>query len=98
MALTKQDLEAIERVVASKTLPLLQEMQADFAVVRHDIDRLHDEIRSLREQIQELAVTLDRFVKSMSDYGEEFAILKAELDQVKRVIKERLGIEIAVQK
>lgn len=82
MTLTKKDLEAIEQVVENKTAPILQEMRTDFLLVQNDIREIKNDLAGLREQIQELTTTLDKFVKIMTDYKEEFTLLKAEVDQI----------------
>lgn len=101
MALTKQDLEAIEGVVSKQVAPvdskvnsLRQEIQGELALVRQDIKEVKSDIAALREQIQELTVTLDKFLKQLADMREEFEILKGEMRRVKEVIKEKLGVEI----
>ncbi len=126
MALTKQDLAAIEGVLDKKLeeklgtrllpieknidklharfLPIekdIKEVKDDTAGIvylRQDIEEIKRGIGGLREQIQRLAITLDNFFKMMTDYQEEFAILKGEIDQIKKILKEKLGVEIAIQK
>ncbi|MDO8676926.1 MAG: hypothetical protein Q7K16_04790 [Candidatus Azambacteria bacterium] len=90
MALTKQDLDAIE-VILDKKLSL------NLTPVYEEIHELSNDVKALREQIQQLTITLDKFVKMMSDYKEEFTILKGEVDKIKSFIKEKFGVEIAVQ-
>ncbi|MEK9175221.1 MAG: hypothetical protein AAB795_01360 [Patescibacteria group bacterium] len=41
---------------------------------------------------------MGNFVKMMTDSKEEFIILKAEVDQIKKILKEKLGVEIILQK
>lgn len=101
MALTKQDLEAIGGVIDTKLAPLdgrFGALEGRFVVFEHEIKEVKKDIGGLREQIQQLTTTLDNFVKMMTDYKEEFSILKAEMDQVKKILKEKLGVEVAVQK
>lgn len=120
MALTKQDLKAIEGVldkkldeklevrlspiehkinkISDRFLPIekdIKEVKIDTAYLRQDLEEVKRDIRGLREQIQQLSITLDNFVKMMTDYQEEFTILKGEVDQIKKILKEKLGIEIA---
>lgn len=47
------------------------------------------------ETLRGLTVTLDNFLKQMSDYKEEFIILKSEVDRIKSVLKDKLGVDIA---
>lgn len=55
MALTKQDLEAIEGIVKSSVETIVE---GKLLPVRQDIKELRDDVKALREQIQELTVTL----------------------------------------
>lgn len=66
-------------------------------VFEHRFQKVESEIGELRLEIRRLAVTLDNFVKMMTDYKEEFIILKGEVDQIKRILKQKLGVEIANQ-
>lgn len=91
MALTKQDLKDIGDVIDLR-------LKSGIHPLELKVDLIQKDIVGLREQIQQLTITLDNFVKMMTDYKEEFAILKAKVDQMKRVMKEKFGIEIAVQR
>src|SRR3989344_2431034 len=55
-------------------------------------ENTHREINGLRESIQQLTITLDGFVKQLNDRDEEITIMKAELNKIKFVIKEKLGV------
>ena len=70
---------------------------ADIAEIKFDIKNLEKRIDSFDQKLDKLATTLDNFVKIMTDYKEEFIILKAEVDQIKSVLKEKFGIKIAAQ-
>ena len=61
------------------------------------LGKIEYDISELRAEIRNLAVTLDNFVKMMTDYKEKFIILKGEVDKIKSFIKEKFGVEIAVQ-
>jgi hypothetical protein len=39
-----------------------------------------------------LTKTLDRFLKRLSDIGEEFIFMKVDLNRVKAVLREKLGV------
>lgn len=47
------------------------------------------------EKLDKLITTLDRFLKQLSDFKDEFVILKSEVDRIKNVLKEKLGVDIA---
>lgn len=109
MALTKQDFQVIRGIVSTELdsrfkthiAPVRQDvgdLKIGLVIVERNIEELRNDVRGLREQIQQLTITLDNFVKMMTDYKEEFTILKAEVDQIKRVFKEKFGVEIAAQR
>ena len=86
MPLTKQDLEAIKEVIRT-------EVGSDLVLLKQDVKEIKNDLNGLREQIQQLTISLDKFLKRLTDHEEEFTILKSEMKQVKQVIKEKLGIE-----
>lgn len=86
MSLTKQDLDAIKDLLKT-------EVGSDLVLIKRDIKELKTDFSALREQIQALTITLDKFLKRLTDHEEEFTILKSEMKQVKQILKEKLGIE-----
>ena len=56
-----------------------------------------DEKYAKEKTLRDLTITLDNFLKQLSDYKEEFTLLKGEVDQIKRIIKAKLGVEVAIQ-
>ena len=96
MTLTKQDLDAIGKVVEKQINPIVldvKELKTDMVFVKQEIIEIKHDLSGLREQIQALTITLDKFLKRLTDHEEEFTILKSEMKQVKQVLKEKLGIE-----
>lgn len=91
MTLTKQDLDSIRDVVDSR-------LDLALAPVKQDIHEIKIDLDGLREQIQQLTITIDKLVKMYEDQKEDFIILKKEMDQVKEFIFEKFGVKIAVQR
>ncbi|MBI2023135.1 hypothetical protein HYT01_01040 [Candidatus Giovannonibacteria bacterium] len=96
MSLVKKDVSELksDMVLVKKDVGNLK---VDMALVRQDITEIKQDLNGLREQIQSLTVTLDKFLKRLTDREEEFIILKSEVDKIKSFIKEKFGVEIAVQ-
>ena len=44
------------------------------------------------KSLDELTKTLDKFLKRLSDIEEEFTFMKADLNRVKAVLREKLGV------
>ncbi len=51
------------------------------------------EIR-INQKFDKLTSTLDRFLKRLTDLEDEFEIMKLDLNRMKRVIREKLGVEL----
>lgn len=48
----------------------------------------------LEKKIDNVQTLIDGYVKAQEDFKQEFVIMKQEMKQMKKVIKEKLGIEI----
>jgi HAMP domain-containing protein len=51
------------------------------------------EIR-INQKIDRLTTTLDKFLKRLTDIEDEFEIMKADINRMKKVIREKLGVEL----
>ena len=89
--ITKKELEE----VLDKKLAQYQATILDAVNYQHQETK--KEISELRTSIRELTTTLDNFLKHLTDWEDEFTILKAEVDQMKSVFKEKFGVDILVQ-
>lgn len=56
----------------------------------------NERLTALEKKMMELTTTLDTFLKRMLDQEDEFVIIKAEVAQIKNILKEKLGIEVRV--
>ncbi len=91
-SITKKDLEEVLDKKFS------QYQGAIIEAVDYKFQKIETEMAELRLEIRRLTVTLDNFLKQISDSKEEFIILKAEVDQIKSILQAKFGIKIAVQK
>lgn len=48
----------------------------------------------INEKIEKLTTTLNAFLKRMTDIETEFDIMKAEINRMKKALKEKLNVEI----
>ena len=48
----------------------------------------------INQKIDQLITTLDKFLKRLSDMEDEFAAMKHDLNRVKTILKEKLGINL----
>ena len=57
MALTQQDLEAIQKIVQSELTPVEQRLQSGFVLVHQELKELREDVSGLREMVQSLAIS-----------------------------------------
>lgn len=59
------------------------------------IDKRLEKIEiQINEKFNRLITTLDKFLKRITDLEDEFEIMKMDINRMKRVIKEKLGVDI----
>lgn len=54
-------------------------------------ERIREEFRS---EMDKLANTLDKFLKRLTDFSDEFKVVKARLAKVEKILQEKLGVMI----
>lgn len=79
--LTKKEIESL---LSQQTMIILN-------AVDDKLKRM--EIR-LGQKIDRLTTTLDKFLKRLTDIEDEFEIMKADINRLKKVIREKLGVEL----
>ena len=82
--ITKRDLEELGTT-------LVEAMDVRFTRVERRIDLLEEKFET---RFSELTETLDHFLKHLTDFDDEFNIMKSEVRRMKEVIKEKLGVDI----
>jgi len=48
----------------------------------------------INQKIEKLTITLDKFLKRLTDMEDEFAIMKMDINRLKKVIQEKLGVDL----
>ena len=56
--------------------------------------RLEPMEKRFNEKLDRLTTTLDRFLKRMNDVEEEFTFMKNDVNRIKAVLREKLGLTI----
>lgn len=49
----------------------------------------------INQKIDRLTTTLDKFLKRLTDIEDEFEMMKADINRMKKVIREKLGVELS---
>ena len=79
--LTKKE---IEKLLSQQTVVILNAV---------DEKLKKTEIR-INQKIDRLTTTLDRFLKRLTTIEDEFEIMKADINRLKKVVREKLGVEL----
>jgi hypothetical protein len=56
--------------------------------------RLTEVKEDLRIDINNVQTLIDGYVKAQEDFKQEFVVMKEEISQIKKALKEKLGLEI----
>lgn len=79
--------------ITKKELEIMLSEQTN--VILNAVDgKLRNMEARFNQKLDSLMTTLDNFLKRLTDFEEEFTIMKADIDRVKTVIKEKLGVEL----
>lgn len=73
----------IERLLSQQTVVILS--AADKKLEKMEL--------RVSQKIDRLTTTLDKFLKRLSDIEDEFDMMKADINRLKKVIREKLGVE-----
>ena len=84
-------LNEIKELLNNQTTVILDAVDKKILTLDKKIEALD---LKFSQKIDALITTLDRFLKRMTDMEDEFTIIKHDLNKVKKVIKEKLGVEL----
>ena len=104
--ITKRDLEEIldkkftqyQSAIVEAVDFKFQKTDAKIEILTEKVGVLEQHMDSFDRKLDHLTTTLDNFLKRLTDWEDEFTILKAEVDQMKSIFKKKFGVEIAIQK
>ncbi len=77
----------IEKLLEEQTSVILGAVSEQFGGVNRRLGKLE-------EQYDRLLMTLNKFLKRLTDFEDEFEFLKQDLKRVKEVIREKLGVSL----
>ena len=99
--ITKQEIEGL---LLEQTKVVLDAVDARFQKMDEKLQGMDGHLNIIEQRMDEfdkkldrLTTTLDNFLKRLTDHEEEFTLLKADVAQIKAVLKEKLGVEILIQ-
>jgi restriction endonuclease S subunit len=84
-------LKNIEKLLDEQTKVILSAVDEKISKLERRIARLEIKVD---KRFDQLVTTLDKFLKRLTDIEDEFAIIKLEINRLKKVIREKLGVDL----
>ena len=93
---------SVKELLVEQTVVILDAVDERLSGVRVEMVNLEVRIGKNLEAMEErwsrkfdkLTTTLDKFLQRMTDLEDEFTMMKHDLNRMKKVIKEKLGVEL----
>jgi len=86
------NLNNIEKLLSQQTMVILNAVDKKINGLENKINKFEEKTN---KNFDKLTTLIDKFVNLYTKQEQEFKIMKYELNQIKKVIKDKLGIEIA---
>jgi uncharacterized phage infection (PIP) family protein YhgE len=91
--------EEMQQITKKEIQELLNEQTTVvLTAIDEKMSSLEEKIKALdlkfTEKFDKLTTTLDNFLKKMTDMETEFTMMREDINRVKRVIKEKLGVDL----
>jgi hypothetical protein len=94
--ITRTDLEEQTQILLKALDTRFGKMESSLGKSINDVkDELYIVRDELKVDINSNQTLIDGYVKAQEDFRQEFVIMKEEMKQIKRIIKEKLGLEIS---
>ena len=71
------------------------DLEEQTQIILTALDRRLTEVKDeLKHDINNVQALIDGYVKAQEDFKQEFVIMKEEIKQMKKIIKDKLGLEV----
>jgi hypothetical protein len=96
---TRVLLNAVDEKLAAQNVAILSAVDQKLAVqnvtILSAVDKRLEKLEERwLEKFNKLTTTLDKFLKRMTDMEEEFTFMKNDVNRIKAVLREKLGVSI----
>jgi len=81
---SKNLIKEIERLLNQQTTVILSAVD----------EKLKKSEERINKKIEKLTTTLDKFLKRLTDMEDEFEAMKLDINRLKKVIREKLGVDL----
>ena len=81
---SKNLIKEIEKLLNQQTTVILSAVD----------EKLKRSEERFNKKIEKLTTTLDKFLKRLTDMEDEFEVMKLDINRLKKVIREKLGVDL----
>ena len=85
-------LKDVEKLLDKQTTVILSAVDVKIKSLEKRMEQM--ELR-LNQKFDRLVTTLDKFLKRLTDIEDELEIVKLDINRLKKVIKEKLGVDLS---
>lgn len=84
-------LKNIEKLLDQQTTVILSAVDEKITGLEKRISKLEIKVD---QRFDQLITTLDKFLKRLTDMEDEFEMMKLDINRLKKVIREKLGVDL----
>ncbi len=81
----------IKKLLNEQTSVILSAVDEKISTLDKRIGKLEIKVE---QRFDQLITTLDKFLKRLTDIEDEFTIMKSDINRLKKVIQEKLGVDL----
>ena len=86
----------VEKLLSRQTTVILNAVSEKTINLESSLERDMERMEfRINQKIDKLTTALDKFLKRLTDAEDEFAIMKADINRMKKIIREKLGVELS---
>jgi len=86
------EIKKIEKLLNQQTTVILSAVDVKMSTLEKRINKL--EIK-MDQRFNQLITTLDKFLKRLTDMEDEMEMIKLDINRLKKVIREKLGVDLS---
>ncbi|MDI6603212.1 MAG: hypothetical protein QME57_03815 [Patescibacteria group bacterium] len=97
---SNSDLKKVEKLLNQQTAVILSAVDEKLKINKIDIlvgvdQKLVKMETRINQKIDKLITTLDKFLKRLTNIEDEIEIIKLDINRLKKVIREKLGVNLS---
>jgi len=94
------EIKKIEKLLSQQTSVILSAVDEKLSItelnILSEVDRKLVKMEArINQKFDKLITTLDKFLKRLTDMEDEMEIIKLDINRIKKVVREKLGVDLS---